>query len=97
MKKTALVTGANSGTGKAAAAALADKGMHVVMLCRSEQRGQQAITQLRQNTSRSLDLMICDLSAICKASVNLLESFKQKYNRLDVLVNNAGVITLGQA
>ncbi len=95
MKKIALVTGANSGTGKATAAALADKGMHVIMLCRNLQRGKQAYADLRQNTARSLDLMICDLGSM-QSIRKFAESLKQKYDRLDVLINNAGVITLGR-
>lgn len=81
--------------GKATVAALADKGMHVVMLCRSKQRGKQAFDEIRQNSNRSIDLMICDLSSM-QSIRDSAQSFKQKYDRLDVLINNAGVITLGR-
>lgn len=94
MKKIALVTGANSGMGKATVAALADRSIHVVMLCRSEQRGKQALADIQTN-ARSIDLMICDLSSM-QSIRTFTESFKQKYDRLDILVNNAGVITLGR-
>ncbi len=90
--KIALVTGANSGMGKATVAALADKGFHVVMLCRSAQRGQAAYNDLVQG-SRSLDLMLCDLGRM--ASIRAFaDAFAAKYDHLDVLVNSAGVITL---
>ena len=92
-QRTALVTGANSGMGKATTAALADKGFHVVMLCRSQQRGQEAFDQIMQNPSRSLDLMFCDLGSM-QSIRQFCADFKQKYGHLDVLVNNAGVITL---
>jgi len=92
-KKIALVTGANSGMGKATVAALADKGMHVVMLCRSEKRGREAFDDLAQNKGRSIDLMQCDLGSM--SSIRwFTDAFKAKYNRLDILINSAGVITL---
>lgn len=94
-KKIALVTGANSGMGKATVAALADKDIHVVMLCRSEKRGQEAFDDLMQNKARSIDLMQCDLG--CLSSIRqFADAFKAKYNRLDILVNSAGVITLNR-
>jgi NAD(P)-dependent dehydrogenase (short-subunit alcohol dehydrogenase family) len=92
-KKIALVTGANSGMGKATVAALADKGMHVVMLCRSEKRGQIAFDDLMQNKARSIDLMLCDLGSL-SSTRQFANAFSSKYDRLDVLVGSAGVITL---
>lgn len=92
MKKIALVTGANSGMGKATVAALADMGMHVVMLCRSASRGKQAYTEIQQTPGRSIDLMICDLGSM-QGIRDFSASFKHKYSRLDILINNAGVIT----
>lgn len=87
-----LVTGANSGTGKATAAALADKGATVVMLCRSEERGKQALDELMQTPGRNLSLMQCDLSSMASIR-DFAARFHAQYARLDVLVNNAGVIT----
>jgi NAD(P)-dependent dehydrogenase (short-subunit alcohol dehydrogenase family) len=93
MNRVALVTGANSGMGKATVAALADKGYHVVMLCRSEQRGKEAYEQIMQVPGRSVSLMLCDLASM--QSIRLFcDAFKEEYNHLDVLINNAGVITL---
>jgi retinol dehydrogenase 14 len=93
-KKTAVVTGANSGVGKATAAALADKGMHVVMLCRSAERGKAALDELlMQNPQRSLELMLCDLGS--QQSIRrFAEAFNRQHDRLDVLVNCAGVVTM---
>ena len=59
--KIAIVTGANSGMGMAAAEALSDKGATVIMLCRSEERGRAALARLTKEKDRKLDLMICDL------------------------------------
>ena len=92
MNKVALITGANSGMGKATVTALADKGFHVVMLCRSEQRGKEAYMQIMQAPGRSVYLMLGDLGSM-QSVRQFCTSFKEKYSRLDVLVNNAGVIT----
>lgn len=94
-RKIALVTGANAGMGKATVAALADKGYHVVMLCRSASRGQAAYDELIQTSGRSLELMLCDLGRM-QSIRDFAGAFTAKYDHLDVLVNSAGVITLNR-
>ena len=91
--KTAIVTGANSGMGMATAAALADMGACVVMLCRNERRGKEALEKLSEKADRKLDLMLCDLADLSsvRAFANV---FRAKYETLDILVNNAGFISL---
>lgn len=92
--KTAIVTGANSGMGKATVKALSDQGMTVVMLCRNEERGRAACELLlRENSRRNLDLMICDLGDFDSIR-SFVSRVKEKYPRIDVLVNNAGFISL---
>ena len=92
--KTAIVTGANSGMGKATVKALSDQGMTVVMLCRNEERGRAACELLlRENSRRNLDLMICDLGDFDSIR-SFVSHIKEKYPRIDVLVNNAGFISL---
>ena len=87
-----LVTGANSGMGKATVAKLADMGAKVIMLCRSETRGKQAWDEIMQQPGRDVRLMFCDLGSM--ASIReFAERFKSEYTQLDVLINNAGVIT----
>lgn len=94
IKKIALVTGANSGMGKATVASLADQGYRVIMLCRSEERGTAALKELQeQNNSRVLNLMLCNLGSM-KDIRRFTDEFKNKYGKLDVLINNAGVISL---
>jgi NAD(P)-dependent dehydrogenase (short-subunit alcohol dehydrogenase family) len=91
--KLAIVTGANSGMGMATVEALADEGAKVIMLCRSEKRGQEALARLSEKKDRQLELMLCDLGDY--ASVRAFAAkVKEKYKRLDVLVNNAGFISL---
>ncbi|OCT16237.1 short-chain dehydrogenase [Paenibacillus pectinilyticus] len=92
--QTVLVTGANSGMGLATTVALAKEGAHVVMLCRSRERGEQALVEARhQSSSERIELMLCDLASL--ASIRAFAAaFLAKHNVLDVLVNNAGVVTL---
>jgi NAD(P)-dependent dehydrogenase (short-subunit alcohol dehydrogenase family) len=86
-----MVTGANSGIGKATALALAQMGATVVMVCRDPARGEEArseiITKSRNNT---VDLLMADLSS--QQSIRqLIENFQHHYTRLHVLINNAGL------
>lgn len=91
--KTAIVTGANSGMGMATAAALADMGAVVVMLCRNEQRGREALNKLSEKPDRKLELMLCDLGEFVSVR-KFADDFRAKYEQLDILVNNAGFISL---
>lgn len=87
-----IVTGANSGIGKATSIGLAKTGATVVMLCRRKTEGEAAVQEVRFLTgNNSVDLMLCDLGSLKSIEEFCLE-FKKKYQRLDVLLNNAGVI-----
>lgn len=90
--KVCIITGANSGVGRETARGLARLGASVVMVCRSLERGQAALDDLRADTgSASLDLMICDLSV--QASIRqFADVYRARYERLDVLINNAAII-----
>lgn len=93
--QTALVTGANSGMGLATTIALAKLGAHVVMLCRSQERGEAALAEARRASGpdASIELMLGDLASL--ASIRAFAaSFLAKHDVLDVLVNNAGVVTV---
>lgn len=92
-KKIAIVTGGNSGMGKATVAALADQGFTVIMLCRSRQRGEEALEELCKVGKRNIRLMLCDLGSM-RDIVRFTDEYKASYDRLDVLVNNAGVVSL---
>ena len=91
--KVAIVTGANSGMGMATVEALSDKGATVIMLCRSEERGKEAIFKLTENKERNLDLILCDLGDY-ESIRNFAKAVKEKYDHIDILVNNAGFISL---
>jgi NAD(P)-dependent dehydrogenase (short-subunit alcohol dehydrogenase family) len=86
-----LVTGANSGIGKAAARMLAQRGGHVVMACRSEARGRQAQEDIQAEAGTdAVDLVLGDLAALDSVR-DLARTVLERYDRLDVLVNNAGI------
>lgn len=91
-EKVYLVTGANSGIGKATALGLARRGAKVVMVCRDRGRGEVAREEISKRSGNELvNLLIADLSSQ-RAIWQLAKEFKSKYHRLDVLVNNASVI-----
>jgi len=88
-----LVTGANSGIGKATALGLARLGGTVVMACRSATRGEAARQDIVRDSGNSkIYLEIVDLASE-DSTRSFAEEFKRKYPRLDVLINNAGVYT----
>jgi len=88
--KTCLVTGANSGIGKATALGLARQGATVVMVSRNAAKGAAARDELiAQSGNSSIDLLLADLASQ-QAIRQLAEDFKQRHTQLHVLVNNAG-------
>ncbi|MEA3199320.1 MAG: hypothetical protein QOE90_748 [Thermoplasmata archaeon] len=89
--KTALVTGAASGIGKATATGLARDGYHVVLVVRNAKRGDEATRDLKAAVpGASVEVLACDLSS--QASIREAASaFLQRHDKLHVLVNAAGV------
>jgi NAD(P)-dependent dehydrogenase (short-subunit alcohol dehydrogenase family) len=92
--KICLVTGANSGIGKATALGLAQLGATVVMVCRHRAKGEAAQNEIRAKSgNNAVDLLLADLSS--QQSIRqLVEDFKQRYSQLHVLINNAGVFNM---
>jgi NAD(P)-dependent dehydrogenase (short-subunit alcohol dehydrogenase family) len=92
--KICLVTGANSGIGKATALGLAQLGATVVMVCRHRAKGEAAQNEIRAKSgNNAVDLLLADLSS--QQSIRqLVEVFKQRYSQLHVLINNAGVFNM---
>src|SRR5689334_6170051 len=92
--KVCIITGANSGIGKATAMGLANMGATVVMVCRDQARGEEAQNEIKEQSGNdAVDLMLADLSS--QASVReLAENIQQRYQHLLVLINNAGAISL---
>lgn len=86
------MTGANSGIGKATARGLARDGHHVVMVCRSREKGEEARQEiLAEGVKGRLDLELCDLASLADVRA-LAERLSSGNPRIDVLLNNAAVM-----
>lgn len=90
VQRIALVTGASRGIGLATAGRLAADGLHVVLAARSGDAIDQAAKELCA-AGLSASAQVCDVSDL-EACGALLESVGTDFGRLDVLVNNAGVL-----
>ncbi|HSH03732.1 MAG TPA: oxidoreductase [Anaerolineae bacterium] len=92
--KVAIVTGANSGLGLASAKAYAAKGATVIMACRNMAKAEQAKVELLAQTPQA-QVAVMPLDNASLASVKAFaDAFKTKYNRLDILLNNAGLMAI---
>ncbi len=88
--KICLVTGATSGIGAATALGLARLGATVVIVGRNANKCSREVRNMQNKTgNKSLALLVADLSNQ-RDIRRVAEAFKQRYERLDVLVNNAG-------
>jgi len=92
--KVCIVTGANSGIGKATALGLAQMGATVVMVCRNKVKGEEAQNEIKKKSGNdAIDLILADLAS--QTSIRqLAENIQQHYQQLHVLINNAGVVNL---
>ncbi len=87
--KVVIITGANSGIGKAAAIQLAHSGAAVIMACRNPERGTKALDEVL-SASGSSRVLLMQVDMACQASIRrFVQDFKAKYTRLDVLIHNA--------
>jgi NAD(P)-dependent dehydrogenase (short-subunit alcohol dehydrogenase family) len=90
--RTVVVTGGNSGVGKATATALASRGARTVITARSRSRGEEALADIRRASgSDRVDLVVfdlADLASVRDGAASLLED----YDQIHVLVNNAGLV-----
>jgi NAD(P)-dependent dehydrogenase (short-subunit alcohol dehydrogenase family) len=92
--RLAVITGANSGLGFHTSRALAAKGAQVVMACRNLEKGQAAADLIRKdNPGASLEVMALDLAKLASVQA-FATAFKQTHSKLDLLINNAGVMAL---
>jgi NAD(P)-dependent dehydrogenase (short-subunit alcohol dehydrogenase family) len=90
--KRVLVTGANTGIGKWTAIGLAQLGASVTIHARSPQKGRAAQEEVKAKSGRSdVDLLLADFSALDSVR-GLAREVLERYDRIDVLVNNAGLI-----
>ena len=90
--KTVLITGANSGIGKATATALAIQGANIVMLCRNKEKAEAAKKEIIEKTkNNNIEIIIADVSNLNDVR-RAAKEFLEKNTKLDVLINNAGLI-----
>lgn len=92
-KKTVVVTGANAGIGYQVAVRLAENGAKILLACRSEEKAMLARNEmLVQAPHAEIDFLPLDVSE--PASIqNFVTRFAELYGKLDVLINNAGIVT----
>jgi NAD(P)-dependent dehydrogenase (short-subunit alcohol dehydrogenase family) len=89
-EKIILITGGTNGMGKEAALALAKKGFHIVLLGRKEDETRKVQQEIiAKSNNKKVDYLLADLFILDDIR-RLAENFKQKYDHLDVLVQNAG-------
>jgi NAD(P)-dependent dehydrogenase (short-subunit alcohol dehydrogenase family) len=90
--KIAIVTGANSGLGKEITIGLAKKDIKVIMACRNQSKAESAKAEvLSQLNSADIEIMLLDLNSLNSVR-NFAAAFGEKYNRLDLLIENAGIM-----
>jgi NAD(P)-dependent dehydrogenase (short-subunit alcohol dehydrogenase family) len=86
-----VVTGATSGIGKETAVALAQAGATVAVVCRTRERGEPALAEIRRRSGRdSVSLFVADLASR-RAVRTVAAELRAALPRIDVLVNNAGL------
>ena len=90
--RVAIVTGGNSGIGYEAAKGLALAGATVIIASRSEERGAKAVADIREaQANAEVELMLLDLASLDSVR-DFATQFEQRFGRLDLLINNAGVM-----
>jgi NAD(P)-dependent dehydrogenase (short-subunit alcohol dehydrogenase family) len=95
--KTVIVTGANSGIGKATAVALARAGGRTVITARDQARGNRAVEEIRQASgSDQVELVVFDLGDLASVRAGAAELL-DRCPRIDVLINNAGLVLTDRA
>ena len=91
--KHILVTGGNSGLGYESVKVFASKGASVILASRSMERGEKAKMEIMTEYPKAdINVMVLDL-ADSKSIRNFVNTFTSTYNKLDVLLNNAGIMT----
>ncbi len=89
--RVCLVTGGNSGIGKATALGLAKLGASVVIVSRDRAKGEAAVAEIRSKSgNQHVELLVADLSSL-QSVRELARDFVAKHQQLHVLVNNAGI------
>ncbi len=90
--KVAIITGANSGIGYETSLALAKKGAKVILASRNLQKANDAMNQILQQVPNAhVEVLTVDLNSL-KSVESFVQEFSRKYDRLDLLIENAGIM-----
>lgn len=90
--RLAIITGANIGLGLQTAHALAEKGCTLVLACRNPQKAEAAKEKiLREHPKAKITCMTLDVSSL-QSVQSFVSTFRKKHKRLDLLINNAGIM-----
>ena len=88
--KICMVTGATSGIGLVTVQVLAQQGATVIAVGRNPEKGTATVARIQQETGNpAVEFMLADLSVQAQVR-RMVQEFKRRYSRLDVLINNAG-------
>lgn len=87
-----VVTGSSSGIGYEAARVLAEKNAKVIIAVRNQQKGEKAVNKIKaEHSNADVSVMILDLADLSSVK-KFVDEYKNKFDRLDLLINNAGVM-----
>ena len=94
--KVILITGASDGIGKETAKALAKQGHTIIMHGRNPQKTKSAYEEVKtKSDNNNIEYLVADFLSLAEIK-RFADNIKQKYDRLDVLVNNAGAQFTGK-
>src|SRR5215203_5487738 len=93
--KTAIITGATSGIGKATALLFAEEGADVIITGRRAELGERLSDEIRQKGARCVFVQADHTQA--EACSRVVERTLAEFGRVDILFNNAGIVTQGTA
>lgn len=89
-KKIILITGASDGIGKETAKVLAKQGHRLIIHGRNKQKTVEAFEEIKRETgNQNIDMYLADFLSLAEVK-RFADTIKQKYDHLDVLINNAG-------
>ena len=94
--RTALVTGGYSGLGQETARAMAAKGAHIILSGRDATKLSAAADAIAEQTGATVDTLKCDLASLDSIRKAAAEA-NERFEKIDLLINNAGVMACDQA
>lgn len=93
--KTIIITGGNKGLGYQMSLELANKNAHIIIACRTISKGEEAALNIKNKLLKDVSITVIPLDLNDINSIkSFAQIFKDKYQKLDILINNAGVVNL---